>query len=102
MAHHVVLVAIEIESDEVTTAEEAQALLIEHVLPNYPDENPYTPVTGWWIAEDHRVDGSDNDSAVFVPKGWQGTAAQFVARTRDLAHDRQILEAAAATADAQG
>ena len=25
----------------------------------------------WWIAEDDRTDGSDNDSAVFVPMGRQ-------------------------------
>lgn len=23
----------------------------------------------WWIAEDDRTDGSDNDSAIFVPRG---------------------------------
>ena len=102
MPHHVVLVAVEIDSDQAATLEEAQELLIEHVLPHYPDANPYTPVTGWWIAEDDRVDGSDNDSAVFVPKGWQESAAQFVARVRDLAHDQQTLEAAAATAAARG
>ena len=24
-------------------------------------------ITSWWVAEDDRRDGSDNDSAVFVP-----------------------------------
>jgi hypothetical protein len=28
-------------------------------------------VDSWWIAEDDRMDGSDNDSAVFVPMGKQ-------------------------------
>ncbi len=28
-------------------------------------------VDSWWIAEDGRIDGSDNDSAVFVPMGSQ-------------------------------
>jgi hypothetical protein len=28
-------------------------------------------ITSWWIAEDERYDGSDNDSAVFVPMGQQ-------------------------------
>ena len=33
-------------------------------------------VTEWWVAEDDRQDGSDNASAVFVPKGTQ-TAEVF-------------------------
>ncbi len=28
-------------------------------------------VEEWWIAEDDRHDGSDNDSAIFVPRGSQ-------------------------------
>lgn len=28
-------------------------------------------IDSWWIAEDGRIDGSDNDSAVFVPMGRQ-------------------------------
>jgi hypothetical protein len=28
-------------------------------------------ISEWWVAEDDRRDGSDNDSAVFVPKGEQ-------------------------------
>ncbi len=28
-------------------------------------------IDSWWIAEDSRIDGSDNDSAVFVPMGEQ-------------------------------
>jgi hypothetical protein len=28
-------------------------------------------IAEWWVCEDDRRDGSDNDSAVFVPKGTQ-------------------------------
>lgn len=33
-----------------------------------------TPIDSWWVAEDDRRDGSDNDSAVYVPKGMQSDA----------------------------
>ena len=46
------------------TAEDAQRALMAR-LPR--------PVGGliesWWVAEDERHDGSDNESAVFVPAG---------------------------------
>lgn len=32
----------------------------------------------WWIAEDDRIDGSDNDSAIFVPWGAQADAASHL------------------------
>ena len=32
----------------------------------------------WWIAEDDRHDGSDNDSAVFVPLGRQHEASTIL------------------------
>ena len=44
----------------------AQATLMRQ-LPK-PGSND---IDSWWIAEDERDDGSDNDSAVFVPKGDQ-------------------------------
>jgi hypothetical protein len=36
-----------------------------------PESDGHAIIDGWWIAEDERVDGSDNDSAIFVPKGTQ-------------------------------
>lgn len=42
-----------------------------------PTPNATTP-TCWWIAEDDRLDGSDNDSAVFVPKGSQADAGHYI------------------------
>ena len=32
----------------------------------------------WWVAEDDRTDGSDNDSAIFVPRGAQSTLSDVV------------------------
>lgn len=34
-----------------------------------PEIDGHASLDCWWIADDDRVDGSDNDSAVFVPKG---------------------------------
>ena len=44
-----------------------------HALLPLPSETEAGKVTleGWWIAEDERYDRSDNDSAIFVPKGMQ-------------------------------
>lgn len=36
----------------------------------HPDAYP-TFVDSWWIAEDERHDGSDNDSAVFLAEPWR-------------------------------
>lgn len=37
-----------------------------------------TSIAEWWIAEDDRTDGSDNDSAVFVKPGAQVAAATLL------------------------
>ena len=37
----------------------------------------------WWVCEDDRRDGSDNDSAVFVPKGEQVRWTSIVHATPD-------------------
>lgn len=45
--------------------------------------SPYGPskeeakVDSWWIAEDDRTDRSDNDSAIFVPRGGQADFASL-------------------------
>ena len=36
-----------------------------------PDAGKDTGIDQWWVAEDERYDGSDCDSAVFVPIGKQ-------------------------------
>ena len=38
-------------------------------------------VSEWWVAEDDRRDGSDNDSAVFVPKGEQQAWTDVITAT---------------------
>lgn len=74
MTEHVFLVAITVESDG--TREEAERRLHDAL----PDTNQphHHGVTEWWIAEDDRRDGSDNDSAVFVPMGAQTEIARFL------------------------
>lgn len=62
MAAHTILVAFCVNAD---TREAAQRLLMRR-LPRC-DADFHTTIDSWWIAEDDRVDGSDNDSAVFVP-----------------------------------
>lgn len=64
---HTFLVAIEVEADDDLTRADAERYLHGRL----PDRGGITPLTvaSWWIAEDDRLDGSDNDSAIFVPKG---------------------------------
>jgi hypothetical protein len=45
--------------------------------PNGP-QAPDSGIDCWWIAEDDRHDGSDNDSAIFVPQGSQADMATLV------------------------
>lgn len=70
MDEHVILVAVSVVAETRESAE----LYLHHRLPRPGDELPETGgtyVESWWVAEDDRRDGSDNDSAVFVPKGTQ-------------------------------
>jgi hypothetical protein len=62
MPEHTILVAVTVEAP---TKAEAERLLYQH-LPHVKGA-----VTSWWIAEDDRQDGSDCDSAIFVPRGSQ-------------------------------
>lgn len=63
----VILVAFVVDAE---SEAEAEDYLREVVLPaDYP-----AGLEGWWVAEDGRAEGSDNDSAVFVPKGRQAEA----------------------------
>jgi DNA/RNA endonuclease G (NUC1) len=72
---HTILVAFEVNAD---SFEDAQAVLAEQVLPCAANVNGITldrirkwsedrNIECWWTAEDERYDGSDCDSAVFVP-----------------------------------
>lgn len=67
---HVFLVAVVVEGDANLTREQAEHHL-HGVLPkpySLRDGDPRVPqVQEWWVAEHDRRDGSDNDSAEFVP-----------------------------------
>lgn len=63
---HTILVAFTVYAP---TWEQAQARLMRQ-LPS-PDHPGVDGIDSWWIAEDERYDGSDNDSAVLVPMGRQ-------------------------------
>lgn len=62
---HVFLVAVSVVSQD---RDDAQMKLMEELKIILQPENP---IECWWIAEDDRLDGSDCDSAIFVPMGSQ-------------------------------
>lgn len=72
MSEHVILVAVNIAAP---TRQEAVSSL-GSFLSGVPE---------WWVAEDDRTDGSDNDSAVFVPYGKQLEYQSIVQ------HSRQVM-----------
>lgn len=82
MTNHTILVAFVVEAD---TMKQAQELLMME-LPR-PQGDPRRHLHAnewlqcWWIAEDERYDGSDNDSAVFQGQYHQG----------DQVHWREVL-----------
>jgi len=45
-------------------------------------------IDAWWIAEDDRHDGSDNDSAIFVPRGGQADFSELVNQHCEAQQDR--------------
>lgn len=75
MQEHVILVAVTVEADDRATAETK----LYDSLPD-PGLADRHGVTSWWIAEDDRRDGSDNDSAVFVHKGRQQAGFYYLAQ----------------------
>lgn len=70
---HTFLVAVTITGGTRAAAEEH----LHTVLPAH-DTNR---VESWWVAEDDRADGSDNDAAVFVPQCMTQAEADVVLRT---------------------
>lgn len=79
MKAHTVLVAFAVNADNF---EQAQRQLMTR-LPD-PETDGHSVIDSWWIAEDNRIDSSDNDSAVFVPMGAQPSAERFLACAREL------------------
>jgi hypothetical protein len=76
----VILVAVSVVGDDLsmTQAQEAAARLLPRPGTGVIDKGRLVAVESWWIAEDDRVDGSDNDSAVFVSPGRQQAAYQLL------------------------
>jgi hypothetical protein len=81
MDEHVILVAFEVAGNSRT---DAQVALLTR-LPR-PDDGG---VIAWWIAEDDRIDDTDNNSAVFVPKGEQQATTDRLARREP--HARYVV-----------
>lgn len=76
---HIILVAFSVTAPDRAQAEN----LLTMSLPQPRDltsTHSATTVTleSWWVAEDDRQDGSDNDSAVFVTPGQQERAARLL------------------------
>ena len=71
MSTHVILVAFQVEGD---TRKDAHEQLFDY-LPNHPSPKTTPGLECWWVAEDDRLDNSDNDSAVFVTPGKQRIAS---------------------------
>ena len=71
---HVIVVGFEVAGN---SRQQSQATLLR--LLGEPDG---LDMIGYWIAEDDRIDGTDNDSAVFVPKGEQQATTDLLTRRR--------------------
>lgn len=63
---HTILVAFTVYAPDFIAAQ--RQLMRQLPSPGHPGVDG---IDSWWIAEDGRIDGSDNDSAVFVPMGKQ-------------------------------
>lgn len=74
MKETVILVAIQVDAEDETVA---QALVMPHLRAMLTSS---ALINAWWIAEDNRIDGSDNDSAVFVNPGEKTAAARLLFR----------------------
>jgi hypothetical protein len=72
---HVILVALQISG--AASRAEAEKYLVSR-LPRPEDYRAGPLLECWWVAEDDRHDGSDNDSAVFVTPGKQHLASRFL------------------------
>ena len=73
---HTFLVAVEVTGD-MTREQAEQAMHLQMPQPGRLIVGPGRSIGRiecWWVAEDDRKDGSDNDSAVFVSPGYQQAA----------------------------
>lgn len=72
---HVRLVAFEVHGDTIAEADAALQSKLHGILKM---NDPASAIECWWVAEDDRTDGSDNDSAVFVPPGTQAAITRHL------------------------
>jgi hypothetical protein len=80
---------------------EAAELALQGVLvPLLRSRNPESPIEAWWIAEDERHDGSDLDSAVFVPLGSQAASRALLEPELEGPRPARDLDASDVEADA--
>lgn len=70
MSEHIILVAFEVDADNRIHAEQ----VVRTAMPIPGRQHVFGSLESWWVAEDDRHDGSDNDSAVFVRPGNQNRA----------------------------
>lgn len=87
MPYETILVAFAVEG--ATVSERHERLVDALVEANFVHDT-HLPIDSWWVASDHRTDGSDNDSAVFVPMGWAHTVGTFITQVRELAVEQGV------------
>lgn len=81
---HVILVAFVVSAPSRPAAMDMIEMRhLPDMLTIHSNEIRDNGVTGWWFAEDDRTCGSDNDSAVFVPKGRQADAVVIVPKDEE-------------------
>lgn len=73
LQEHTILVAFEVEESHRAEAHRRVMRWLN------ASKEMQGPVGAWWVAEDDAIDGSDNDSAIFVTPGAQAQASQALA-----------------------
>jgi hypothetical protein len=75
--HDVLMVAFDLKGPN---AQNVHQWLMDQ-MPETGDHGDFGEINldAWWVANDERFDGSDTDSAVFVPKGQQNECRQILA-----------------------
>lgn len=83
MTDHVLLMAFHVTAEDSDPRPFTNQRAQENLLPFLTRPGQYLRDAGvqldsWWVAEDDRIDGSDNDSAVFVSPGAQREATALL------------------------
>jgi hypothetical protein len=73
MSEHVFLVAVHLHDNTEVTRADAESKVMDLLARGMREAGEDGDVS-WWVAEDDRTDGSDNDSAVFVKRHEQQRA----------------------------